>query len=518
VLQRKVLDGTTDPIERALAHSRLGRYLWTSGSGEEALPHYHSAVELVPPEPPSRERAHVLAALSHVLLLGGQLSEAHELAEEALAMARRAEARDVEAAALNTFGAALSGVGRASEGIDAMRAARTIAEELGAVEEIGRSYINESHVLDAVGRLRESVEVSERGFERAAEVGSALQWGAFLLGDLSDRLFRLGEWDAAVERAGLVLERSSRGDLSAASAHTVLGRIAAERGDFDAAADHIEQSARLSGRAGGPMWAGPNYAALGARDLWRGDAAAAVDVLTHGVEEVGDFDYTLLSTETHSLLVRAAVERALRERLLGNADEAAAAESTARSALERLDAVIRPSDSMPVASADRAVADAELSRLSAERDAAPWLELAERWSKLEQPYRAAYAGWRAAETLILAGDRGPEVARLIASAGDVARDLGAKPLAAEVASLARRAQISDAPTADDVATSLGLTPREHEVLALVATGRTNREIGAELFMSEKTASVHVSRILSKLGVANRAEAAGVAHTLGVRPQ
>jgi DNA-binding NarL/FixJ family response regulator len=84
-------------------------------------------------------------------------------------------------------------------------------------------------------------------------------------------------------------------------------------------------------------------------------------------------------------------------------------------------------------------------------------------------------------------------------------------------SLARRAQITDAaPT--NVASELGLTPREHEVLALVATGRTNREIGSELFMSEKTASVHVSRILQKLGVANRAEAAGVAHTLGVKPQ
>ena len=54
------------------------------------------------------------------------------------------------------------------------------------------------------------------------------------------------------------------------------------------------------------------------------------------------------------------------------------------------------------------------------------------------------------------------------------------------------------------------------MLALIASGKTNREIGGELFMSEKTASVHVSRILQKLGVANRAEAAGVAHTLGLK--
>ena len=62
---------------------------------------------------------------------------------------------------------------------------------------------------------------------------------------------------------------------------------------------------------------------------------------------------------------------------------------------------------------------------------------------------------------------------------------------------------------------LGLTPREHEVLLLVAEGRTNREIGEQLFMSEKTASVHVSRILAKLGVGGRVEAAAVAHRLGI---
>jgi len=62
---------------------------------------------------------------------------------------------------------------------------------------------------------------------------------------------------------------------------------------------------------------------------------------------------------------------------------------------------------------------------------------------------------------------------------------------------------------------LGLTPREREVLGLVADGRSNRQIAEELFISAKTASVHVSNILAKLGVANRAEAAVAAHRLGL---
>ena len=89
-----------------------------------------------------------------------------------------------------------------------------------------------------------------------------------------------------------------------------------------------------------------------------------------------------------------------------------------------------------------------------------------------------------------------------------------------LAELERRARIRLETVAEPVADEpepapLGLTPREHEVLLLVAEGRTNREIGTELYMSEKTASVHVSRILAKLDVGGRVEAAAVAHRLGL---
>jgi DNA-binding NarL/FixJ family response regulator len=84
--------------------------------------------------------------------------------------------------------------------------------------------------------------------------------------------------------------------------------------------------------------------------------------------------------------------------------------------------------------------------------------------------------------------------------------------------LALRGDPIDAPAepgAESPAPRLGLTPRELEVLVLVAEGRTNKAIGETLFMSEKTASVHVSRILAKLGVGGRVEAAAVAHRLGL---
>ena len=71
---------------------------------------------------------------------------------------------------------------------------------------------------------------------------------------------------------------------------------------------------------------------------------------------------------------------------------------------------------------------------------------------------------------------------------------------------------------EDPASALGLTAREREVLALLARGLTNREIGERLYISEKTVSVHVSRILAKLGVRGRVEAATAAERLGMAPR
>lgn len=99
----------------------------------------------------------------------------------------------------------------------------------------------------------------------------------------------------------------------------------------------------------------------------------------------------------------------------------------------------------------------------------------------------------------------------------VAVELGARPLREAIESLARRARIGleGVDTADDAADRLGLTPREREVFALLADGRSNRQIGEMLFMAESTAGVHVSNILGKLGVTRRSEAAAVAHRLGL---
>jgi DNA-binding CsgD family transcriptional regulator len=198
----------------------------------------------------------------------------------------------------------------------------------------------------------------------------------------------------------------------------------------------------------------------------------------------------------------------------------------------------------PVEEAQAATAEAEYARVAraassgAERDgeAAPaagrepaqpqgspgelFAAAAARWEALERPYPVAYSRWREAEALLAARDRGG-AARAASAALSIARRLGSAWLAEEVESLAARARLQlggAAPTAprdEEPEDPFGLTARERDVLALVAAGATNRAIGEQLHMAEKTASVHVSRILAKLNVRSRTEAAAVAHRQGL---
>jgi DNA-binding NarL/FixJ family response regulator len=178
-----------------------------------------------------------------------------------------------------------------------------------------------------------------------------------------------------------------------------------------------------------------------------------------------------------------------------------------------------------VEEAELATAEAEYAR--ATDAAAPstlWTRAAAAWDGLGRPYPLSYARWREAEALMARRDR--EAAATAASdALERARELGSTWLVEEIESLAARArlQLGDGTPTPAVAASngdegddpFGLTPRERAVLALVAAGATNREIGERLHMAEKTASVHVSRILAKLNVRSRTEAAAVAHRQGL---
>jgi DNA-binding CsgD family transcriptional regulator len=180
----------------------------------------------------------------------------------------------------------------------------------------------------------------------------------------------------------------------------------------------------------------------------------------------------------------------------------------------------------PVERASQLTFTAETARDAAEVPTGPaggravlanWDGAAAAWESVSEPYHLAIALLRAAEAALTAGDRDGATLRLRRAAG-LADTLGARPLRDEISALAHNARIAlgghDGDTrrrdSDDRGYK-GLTAREFEVLRLVAAGRSNSEIAAQLFISAKTASVHVSNILGKLGVTSRGEAAATAH-------
>jgi ATP/maltotriose-dependent transcriptional regulator MalT len=198
-------------------------------------------------------------------------------------------------------------------------------------------------------------------------------------------------------------------------------------------------------------------------------------------------------------------------------DEAAAVADRLRTVAEKLEAFgpAQRAQQLTFAAADAHAAS--LLHGSASEPGAlleGWDRAAAAWAALGEPYPLAQVLLPAAETALASGDRDGAAQRL-AEAARLAAGLGARPLGEQIAVLARRARIALAGSEEAVPGpgDLGLTGRELEVLRLVAAGRSNREIAAELFISPKTASVHVSNILGKLGAATRGEAAAKAHGL-----
>jgi DNA-binding CsgD family transcriptional regulator len=255
-------------------------------------------------------------------------------------------------------------------------------------------------------------------------------------------------------------------------------------------------------------------------NLERGEPHAALEDVDRALTVAVGAEDDMLLVEIHSLGLRAVaddleVSRARQRRIdldkvqrlasgmLGEVDNLMAARAE------------RGFASTPIITAFVALCRAEASRLT-EPDADLWRDAATSWDLTQEAYPAAYCRWREAEVLLNGRlDRKRAVASAQA-AWRCAVTMGAPMFRERVERLAERARITLAPaepvaatTTRSVAEDLGLTPREVEVLAQLAKGRTDRQIAEELFISKKTASVHVSNLLRKLDAASRIEAAEI---------
>jgi DNA-binding CsgD family transcriptional regulator len=516
------IDEQNEPTQAALAYERLGRYLWSAGRDEDALPAYRRAVELMPADPPSEELALVLAAEGQALMLCDRTAESNSRCAQALAIARTVGAAAVEAHVLNTMCGNLDAVGEADQAVDAARRALAIARPLRIPDEIHRSYTNGSAALYAAGRVEESIAMAWEGIASAREFGLERQWGDFLRGEVAERLLQVGRWREAEQLLEEVIDCSPTG-AQAGMACRSLGYLRAQLGDFDASARALDRAEEQIRRSLGSMTLGMHAAARASLELWAGRPEAAAAVVSEYLERAADGEQVFCTTALYELGTRACAD--LAARAPGDDLTKKRQTVTAERLLERLDGLIARITGVipPVVLASRAACVGEYSRIGGAGDAALWADARRQWETCEDRYHAAYARWREAEALLASGGDRADVEALVREAHAVVEELGARPLRGELEALARRARIELAhsgppePAPNAAVERLELTPREIDVLGLLAGGLTNREIGAELFISDKTASVHVSRILTKLSVPNRVAAATAAHHLGLTP-
>ncbi|MEX1173382.1 MAG: AAA family ATPase [Chloroflexota bacterium] len=533
------VDVAMDPQWAGVIHSRLGYSLWAAERNEEAHAEHREAVRLVPASPPTAARARVLVGLGGWLMGAGLYGESRRVCEEAAACAVAAGAPLEEGRARSNLGSDLVSLGEVAAGIGELEKACRIGEEHGFVDTLLPASANLAYQLVVADRFGDALATAASGLAAATSFGLERRFGAHFRAVSIDALYRAGRWTEAEALAHASLERQ-RSSLGTMYRDVAAARIFAARGDAGAARERLVDGERLGvGEIDADV--GAFVALVGAElALDGGDAAAAAAAVERGLAHLGASDDVVLVGPLCAVGLRARAdmaEAARARRRPGEADEAEAAGDLLLARAEALWASLPPLTGSALAT--HLACRAEADRLGGASGGAAWSVVAAAWSAVPMPYPAAYAWLRAAEASLSSGDR-TTAAENIEKAARTARDLGARPLLTAVEGLARRARLPitrEAPSAPDGAQSatnvpdeaatpvaapaapafaeLGLSARESEVLALVAAGRTNGQIAQELFISPKTASVHVSHILDKLGVNSRIEAAMLAARAGL---
>jgi DNA-binding CsgD family transcriptional regulator len=505
------LVGDADPRRAALLHVRLGEYLDESGKSFAALAEIERAVALMPQQPPTPQLAWVLGSLAGIKTVVGCWQDSLPVAEQALALARETGAPTAEVRALTVIGSDCAYLGHGNDGLGHLWHALRLAEQVGDALGLERAYGHLTDVLTMLGRPRESAEVGARGLAEVRRYGIH---SAVLIGNQIEARLVIGDWDKADEL--------SAQELRLGTAHyTALilrADLARGRGDFDSARAHLDAALPVISE---DHPRGLYDVSLAELALWERrwtDAVQAVRDALHAADSpnAGQWRVWFCATGLRAMAELAALARARRDTdatgiWLARAEQFLTA---ARGAAAEAVAVT------PNAAGWLTLAEAEAERARGHPAPESWSAGAAIWDRLERPPLAAYCRWRHAEALVASGASRAEASVPLAEAYAVAGRLGAQPLGRELELLAERARLELRPPdagpphrKSSLENALGLTSREVDVLMLVARGYTNREIASALVIGVKTASVHVSHILQKLGAPNRREAAAIAHRL-----
>ncbi|MEC3973909.1 helix-turn-helix transcriptional regulator [Amycolatopsis sp. H20-H5] len=491
------------------------------GTIDESVEAIGRAWELVADTGPSSVRAWVLATRAGIQRVIDQPEEALSSARAAVADARAVGAGGAEASALVTLGTLADSAGdkeeareRLNQAVRKARDANALNVELRALYFLALSY-------DDQAELGAAITLAAKGMRRAEESG--LTWSTYGLEIRARHLllrYLSGDWpgEDGASRAG-------RGVSSAVAARmlAVWALIVVARGRFEEAGKLVP-SLRS-------QWGGDVQIALSSGDAaiqlahWRGDHTAAV---RHAQELIGwleDVEPSLLGgIRIATLGVAAAAALAADARVRGDREKLAVATLAGEEMLAHgrrcaLHGLPRSGSLGPEGLAWLARLEATASGLAGQPDPALWARAVEAFG-YGAIYEQAICRWHHAEALLVSGvEVSAEIAaEELLAAHTVAERLGAVPLRDAVRDVSHRARVSLPGAAAELPRREAvdrLTDRERDVLERVALGRTNRQVGEELYISEKTVSVHLSRVMAKLGASRRAEAVAIAYDRGL---
>jgi len=523
------LEAQTDPVHAGMLLERLAAYHLAAGDPDAAQPVARRALDLLPADAPSVARARVLGALAQALGLQSRFGESNDLAEAALNMARVVGSRSAEIRALGCLGRNAASTGDAAKGVRTLREALTLARSVGDVEGAAEISIDLAQALHWAGDLEAACSVADEGIAESSRWGTEGFAGA-LRAIRGVCEFRLGRWSEAEEWFATALEHDPVGSPGVL-AHVGQALLDIGRGRLDAAAQHLEVVLLLCQRVTAVGWT-DLYSTMALLSIWRGRPAEALDSIRENIARSAEPERDIHMRASYELGIRAAADMAEVARPMGDAATLERALADGREFDERLDRHVQLVHSMtdegdPHLALDHALSKAELSRLETPSSPDRWAAAAAAAEALRHPYELAYCRFRQAEALLLSRGSRPAAQSAAREAHRLAVDMGASLLQREIEGLAIRSRLAlqnaetdVTPTADAAERSgpggrFKLTRREQDVLERLVSGQTNREIATDLFISEKTASVHVSNVKSKFGASGRAEIAAIAVRLGL---
>jgi DNA-binding CsgD family transcriptional regulator/tetratricopeptide (TPR) repeat protein len=522
-----------DPVRTGTLLERLAVYHLGSGNPDAAQPVALRALDSLPADPPSVARAQVLGVLAQALGLKCHFSESNRIAQEALAAARAVGSAAAEIRALGCIGRNAAAVGEADAGVRTLREALSLARSVGDFTGAAEISIELALALHWAGDLDNACRAAEEGITESGRWGTE-GYGNALRAIRGVSAFLLGRWREADDWISGALERDPVGSHGVL-AHGARALLDLGRGELDSAAEHLEIVLLMCRAFTATAYGWTDlYSSIALLSIARGLPSEAIDSVRESLARSAEPERDVHMRVCHRLAIRAAADLAEVARPLGDAaglDQALAIGREFDERLHRHAQLVRalPGGGDAHLALDIALGKAELSRLEGRPSATAWAVAAAAADELQHPHEAAYSRFRQAEAILLA--RGSRLSAQSAAreARQIASHLGAVSLQRDIERLAVRSRLDLAgrPVAPDGASvdapasrvmPFRLTPREQDVLERLTTGHTNREIATDLFISEKTASVHVSNIKSKLGANGRAEIAAIAVRLGLVPE